>query len=596
MSVLFTTRPELRGTFGAVSATHWLGATVGMAVLERGGNAFDAAAACGFVLQIVEPHLNGPGGEVPIILKSVNEDKPVVICGQGVSPALATIPAFRKMGLDMIPGTGLLPAVVPGAFDAWMLMLRDYGTLPLEDVLGYAIGYAENGFPLLPRAVASITPVVEYFRDEWPTSAQVWLREGGTPRPGGLFTCPGIADTYKRILREARAAGSDRVAQIERARKAFYQGFVAEAVDRFYRESMLKDTSGQRRPGLLRGDDLAGWSATRESTVSLDFHGVRVHKTGPWGQGPVLLQQLALLANFDIAGMDPLGDTFVHTVVECAKLAYADREAFYGDPNASDIPLATLLSPEYAAQRSRLVSDTASLELRASHLEGAAQRLACIAARAGSEAPQGPGGGEVTFAPIPAIEGDTVHLDVTDRFGNMVSATPSGGWLQGSPVVAGLGFPISTRGQMFWLDENLPSSLRPKTRPRTTLTPTLVTRDGQPWLAIGTPGGDQQDQWPTTAFLRHLLHGYGLQRTIDAPMFHSRHFPTSFYPRDYEKGRLLIENRFGEAVIQRLVDRGHLVTAMDAWSLGRICAVQRDGPMLSAAATPRHMQSYAVAR
>lgn len=595
MSMYFTTRPELRGTFGAISATHWLGAAAGMAVLERGGNAFDAAAACGFVLQIVEPHLNGPGGEASIVLKRAGDETPVVVCGQGVSPALADIATLRGFGCEMMPGTGLLPAVVPGAFDAWMLVLRDYGSLKLEDVLTYAIGYAERGFPLLSRAVASIIPVVDYFKEEWPTSAEIWLRGGNAPEAGSLFTSIRIAETYKRIIQEARAASSDRVAQIEHARKTFYQGFVAEAIDAFYRSAELKDTTGHRHPGLLRGDDMAGWSASVERPVSLDFHGVRVHKAGPWSQGPVFLQQLSLLANFDVAGMDPLGDTFVHTVVECAKLAYADREAFYGDPNASDIPLDILLSPEYASKRAALVSDTASLELRASHLAGAAERLARIAARAGSETPSGPGG-DVTFAPIPAIEGDTVHLDVMDQFGNAISATPSGGWLQGSPAVPGLGFSISTRGQMFWLDEGLPTSLRPRMRPRTTLSPTLVTKGGEPWLAIGTPGGDQQDQWPMVAFLRHLLHGFGLQRSIDAPMFHSKHFPTSFYPRSYEKGRLLVESRFDPKVIRKLEDRGHLVTVSDAWSLGRVCAAQRDGAMLSAAATPRHMQSYAVVR
>jgi gamma-glutamyltranspeptidase/glutathione hydrolase len=294
--------------------------------------------------------------------------------------------------------------------------------------------------------------------------------------------------------------------------------------------------------------------------------------------------------------MDPLGDEFVHTVVECAKLAFADREAFYGDPATSDIPLETLLSADYAARRARLVGQSASLDLTPSHLEGAAARLAVIAARAGSEVPQGPGGGEVTFAATPEIEGDTVHLDIVDRFGNMVSATPSGGWLQSSPVVPELGFPISTRGQMFWLDEGLPSTLRPSTRPRTTLTPTLITKGGQPHLAIGTPGGDQQDQWPLTVLLRHALHRSGLQQAIDAPMFHSRHWPTSFYPRDYELGRLLIENRFDPAVIARLTERGHRVSVQDAWSLGRVCAVRRDGRLLSAGATPRHMQSYAIVR
>jgi gamma-glutamyltranspeptidase/glutathione hydrolase len=594
--VAFTTRPEISGTFGAVSSTHWLGTAVGMAVLERGGNAFDAAVACGFTLQIVEPHLNGPGGEVPIILKSVNEDEPVVICGQGVAPQLATVDRFRSFGLDMVPGTGLLPAVVPGAFDAWMLMLRDYGTLPLADVLSYAIGYAENGYPLLPRVVASIIPVADFFRREWPTSAEVWLPGGTTPKPGAPMRNPGIAATYRRVVAEAEAAGSDRIVQIEAARNTFYRGFVAEAIDSFYSTAELFDTSGRRNGGLLRGDDLARWSATKEKTLSVEFRGLRVHKTGPWGQGPVFLQQLQLLSQFDLDRLDTMSAEYVHTVVESAKLCYADREAFYGDPDTTDIPMDVLLSLDYARERAKLIGRDASLELVPSHLEGAAERLAKIAARGGSEIPQGPGGGEVTFAAVPEIEGDTVHLDIVDRFGNMVSATPSGGWLQSSPVVPGLGFPISTRAQMFWLDEELPSTLRPGTRPRTTLTPTLVTRDGEGFLAIGTPGGDQQDQWPLTVFLRHVLHGHGLQRAIDAPMFHSRHWPGSFYPREYELGRLQIENRFGDAVINDLRARGHIVSVMESWSLGRVCAVERRGGLFYAGATPRHMQSYAIAR
>jgi gamma-glutamyltranspeptidase/glutathione hydrolase len=592
----FTTRPELCGTFGAVSSTHWLGTTVAMAVLEKGGNAFDAAAACGFVLQIVEPHLNGPGGDVPIIAKSASADEPVVICGQGPSPALATIERYHAIGLDMVPGTGLLPAVVPGAFDAWMLLLRDFGTLPLEEILSYAIGYAERGFPLLARAVSSIIPVADLFRDEWPSSAQVWLPGGAVPRHDRLFTTPGIAETYRRLLTEAKSVGGDRIAQIEAARKAFYGGFVAEAIDRFYSSEVLFDTTGRRNGGLLRGDDLAGWSASIEKTVSRDFAGLTIHKTGPWGQGPVMLQQLALLSQFDIAAMDPLGAEFAHTIIESAKLAFADREAFYGDPSASDIPLDLLISDEYARERAKLIGSDASLELRASHLDGASERLAKIAARAGSEEPVGPGGGEVTFAPVPAIEGDTVHLDVIDRFGNMVSATPSGGWLQSSPAIPELGFSISTRGQMFWLDEGLPSSLRPKTRPRTTLSPSLIMREGAPHLAIGTPGGDQQDQWPLTVLLRHHLHRYALQRAIDAPMFHAKHWPGSFYPREYELGRVLMEDRYGKEVIDQMRDRGHKVSVMDPWSLGRVCAVGRRDGLYHAAATPRHMQSYAIAR
>ena len=592
----FTTRPELSGTFGAVSSTHWLGTSVGMSVLERGGNAFDAAAACGFTLQIVEPHLNGPGGEVPIILKSVGEDEPVVICGQGVSPALASLEAFRWLGLEMVPGTGLLPAVVPGAFDAWMLMLRDYGTLPLEDILSYAISYAENGFPLLPRAVASIIPVEDLFRNEWPSSAEVWLPHDQVPKPAAVMRTPAIAATYRRILDEAKSAGTDRIAQIEAARTAFSRGFVADAIDRFYRTAELFDTTGRRNGGLLRGNDLSNWSATKEKTVSLDFHGMTVHKTGPWGQGPVFLQQLALLSQLDIGGLAPYSAEFIHTVVEGAKLCFADREAFYGDPNSSDIPIETLLSENYARERTKLIGSEASHQLVASHLAGATERLERIAARAGSEVPQGPGGGEVTFAAVPEVEGDTVHLDIVDRFGNMVSATPSGGWLQSSPVVPGLGFPISTRAQMFWLDDGLPSTLRPGTRPRTTLTPTLVTKDGEGFLAIGTPGGDQQDQWPLTVFLRHVLHGHGLQRAIDAPMFHSKHWPGSFYPREYELGRLLIEDRYDPAVLANLRERGHKLSVQDSWALGRVCAVERRNGLLYGAATPRHAQSYAIVR
>lgn len=595
----FTTRPELTGTFAAVSATHWLGAAVAMSMLERGGNAFDAAVAAGFTLQIVEPHLNGPGGEVPIIGMKGGGKAPFVICGQGTAPALATVEKLKGMGLAMVPGTGLLPAVVPGAFGAWLLLLRDYGTLPIEDVLAPAIGYAESGFPLLARAVDSIRPVRELFTDEWPTSGEVWLPGGAIPDPDKLYRVPAVAACYRRILAEAASRSgiaASRERRIEAAREVFYEGFVAEAIDRFYATQCLFDTTGEHNGGLLRGEDMAAWRATVEPTVSRSFAGVEVHKTGPWGQGPVMLQQLALLDQCGIAGMAPDDDRFIHTIVECAKLAFVDRETFYGDPNFSDIPMTELLSDDYARRRASSISDTASQELVPSHLPGAAERLALIAARAGSEEPQGPGGGEVTFAPLPAIEGDTVHLDIVDRWGNMVSATPSGGWLQSSPVIPELGFPISTRAQMFWLDEGLPSTLRPKSRPRTTLTPTLVTRDGRPHIAIGTPGGDQQDQWPLTVLLRRLLHGNGLQRAIDAPMFHSRHFPSSFYPRGYELNSLLIESRMPAAVLGALRNRGHALTVTDPWSLGRVCAVERRDGLLHGAATPRHMQSYAIVR
>ncbi|MDC7786604.1 gamma-glutamyltransferase family protein [Rhodoplanes sp. TEM] len=592
----FTTRPEIRGTFGAIATTHWIASAVGMSVLERGGNAFDAAAAAGFVLQIVEPHLVGPGGDLPIILKAHDAPAPVVICGQGPYPAAATREAFGALGLAQVPGTGLLPSVVPGSFDAWMLLLRDYGTWTVADVLAAAIGYAETGFPVLPRVASSIYAARDFFKAEWPTSAAVWLPGGEVPRPRALMRTPAIAATYRRIVAEAEAAGRDRVAQIERARDAFYRGFVAEAIDRFYATAALMDSTGRRNRGLLTGDDLARYSARVEPTVSRRFGEVEVHKTGPWGQGPVMLETLALLDGFDLAAMDPAGPDFVHVVVESMKLAYADREVFYGDPDVVDVPLDTLLSDDYAAARRALIGETASTALRPGDLAGAAERMARVLAMAGRETPVGLGHGEPTFPPLPVEWGDTVHLDVVDRFGNMISATPSGGWLQSSPVVPGIGFPITTRGQMGWLEPGHPSTVRPGARPRTTLTPTLVTRDGEACLAIGTPGGDQQDQWVAAVLLRHLVHGLDLQAAIDAPLFTCRHFPQSFYPRTIEPNRLLIEERFGEATLAALRARGHDLKVEGPWSLGRVCAVARRDGMITAAATPRLMQAYAIGR
>ncbi|WNL38166.1 gamma-glutamyltransferase family protein [Halomonas sp. PAMB 3232] len=588
----FTTRPEIKGTFGAVTSTHWLASSVGMAILEKGGNAFDAAVAAGFVLQVVEPHLNGPGGEVPIIAMRHDDDAPRVICGQGVTPAKATLGAFETLGLRMVPGTGLLPAVVPGAFDAWMLLLRDYGTLSLEEVLTPAIGYAEFGFPLLSRAVSSIIPVIDFFKQEWPSSAEQWLVNGEAPRAEALFRSPRIGATYRRILSEAQMAGTDRQAQIERAREVFYKGFVAEAIDTFYRQPVM-DSTGEKHAGFLTGDDLARWSATVEPTVSYRYHGVEVHKAGPWTQGPVFLQQLALLKDTDFSAFGPQSPEFVHRVAEAAKLAFADREAWYGD-GGQTVAIETLLSDDYNRARRQLIGERASMEIRPG-LEGEAH-IASIMALAGSEPTIGPGGGEPTFAPLPSVEGDTVHLDIVDRFGNMVSATPSGGWLQSSPSVPGLGFSISTRAQMTWLTPGLASSLMPGRRPRTTLTPTLVTRDGRPYLALGSPGGDQQDQWSLTTLLRILHYGFDLQRAIDAPQFQIRHFPASFHPRESVLGRLLIEGRFSQPTLEALRERGHDVALQDDWALGRVCAVAHYDDMVHAGASARHMQGYAVGR
>jgi gamma-glutamyltranspeptidase/glutathione hydrolase len=600
---MFTTRPELRGTFGVVASTHWLASAVGMSILERGGNAFDAAVATAFTLQIVEPHLNGPGGEVPMLLWSRKKGRVEAICGQGVTPAGATAAHYRALGLDLVPGTGFLAATVPGAFGAWLKLLRDYGTLPLAEVLAPAIGYADSGYPLVARIPAAIETVKDFFRQEWPSSAAIYLPGGEVPKTGRLFRNRGVAATYQRILAEAAAAGGDREAQIEAARRAWYQGFVAEAIDRFCRTEVM-DNSGRRHRGLLSGDDLARWEATVETPLTYDYHGYTVAKCGPWSQGPIFLQQLALLRDIDLAGMDPLGGRFVHTVVEAAKLAFADREAWYADPDFVDVPMVTLLGDAYNAQRRRLIGETASFELRPGAPDGRPPLLAQSIGRADG----GPGIGEPTTRsdgePLVLANGenrgDTCHVDAIDRWGNMISATPSGGWLQSSPAIPELGFQLNTRAQMFWLEEGLPTTLAPGRRPRTTLSPSFALKDGEPYMAFGTPGGDQQDQWSTIFFLRHVHHGMNLQEAIDAPSWHTEHMPSSFYPRQANPGALTVEGRIPIATIGELRRRGHTVTVGDDWSEGRLsaCAVEHtpEGTVLKAAANPRGMQGYAIGR
>jgi gamma-glutamyltranspeptidase/glutathione hydrolase len=607
----FTTRPEIRGTFGVVASTHWLASATGMGVLERGGNAFDAAAAAAFVLQVVEPHLNGPAGEVPILLWDTRRGAVEVICGQGVSPAGATIAHFKSLGLDLIPGTGLLAPCVPGAFDAWMRLLLEHGTMTLADILAPALGYASRGYPLVPRISAAIATVRHLFETEWPSSAALYLPGGNVPKPGRLFRNPTLAATYQRLLGEAEAAGADRDEQIAAARRVWSSGFVAEAVDRFCRTHEVMDSSGRRHRGILTGDDMARWQATVDTPLTYDYHGYAMCKCGPWTQGPVLLQQLALLDGIDLGAMDPTGPDFVHTVVESAKLAFADREAWYGDPDFVDVPMADLLSRDYAGQRRALIGKRASLELRPGMPGGRQPKL--YQGPAGSGA--APGTGEPTVAQAGTGEptagelkidargmtvGDTCHIDVIDRWGNMISATPSGGWLHSSPAIPELGFALGTRAQMFWLEEGLPLSLAPGRRPRSSLSPSFALRAGEPYMPFGTPGGDQQDQWSLLLFLHHIHHGMNLQEAIDCPAFHTEHMPSSFWPRAAKPGLVALEGRFPTTTVEALRKRGHKVQVGEDWSEGRLsaCAAEQtpEGIVLKAGANPRGMQGYAVGR
>ena len=452
----------------------------------------------------------------------------------------------------------MLAACVPGSFGAWLLLLREHGTWRLEDVLELAIGYAEHGFPLVRGIRMTIERTAELLAT-WPSSRDLYLP---APEVGELFRNPALAATYRRIVEESR--GGSREEEIERATLLFYEGFVAEEIDRFV----------AAEEGLLTGDDLAAWAPTFEPPATLEYHGLTVCKTGPWGTGPAALQQLALLDGFDLAELSEA--EFIHVVTECAKLAFADRDALYGD---AEVRLDILLSEEYTETRRSPIGEAASAEYQPGF--GRLPRTREAEATVGSGEPSR----------------GTVHLDVVDRHGNMLSATPSGGWLQSSPVIPALGWPLGTRAQMFWLEEGLPSSLRPGARPRTTLSPGLALRHGRPYLAWGTPGGDQQEQWALHAFVRHVDLGLDLQAAIDAPEFHTDHLISSFHPRGFQERSLALESRVSSRTVADLQQRGHDVTLMPPWSLGRVTAVAREADgLLKAGANPRGMQGYAVGR
>ena len=596
-----TTRPTLRGHFGMSASTHWVASATAQAVLERGGNAFDAAVAGAFVLHVVEPHLNGPGGDMTGLFATADDPRPRVLVGQGPAPAAATIEHYRAEGLDLVPGAGALAAAVPGAVDAWLLLLRDHGTWELGDVLSFAIDYAERGHPIGPRVAQTINTVADLMRDHWPTSAELWLPGGRAPEAGDVLPLKAYAATLRRLA-EAGASATDRAARIDAARSAWGSGFVADAVDAFVR-TPHRHAHGADHAGVITRTDMATWSASYEDPTSVDVFGVTVCKTGPWGQGPVLLQALRILAGFEPHEIDPSTAEGAHRVLEALKLALADRDAHYGDPDpavGSTVPLDVLLSEEYAVERRALIGATASHEFRPGDVgDTPAYRPPLATEHLGPEEGEAGGAaGEPTVSVSGSTRGDTCHIDVVDRWGNIVSATPSGGWLQSSPTIPELGFCLGTRLQMTWLDERAPSALRPGRRPRTTLTPTLLLKDGRPWCAVGTPGGDQQDQWQLLYLLRVLVGGYTPQQAIDAPALHTTSMPGSFWPRTWTPGGAVVEDRLGDDVIAELERRGHVVTRGGDWSLGRLSAVTRDPEtgLMEAAANPRGAQGYAVGR
>jgi len=593
-AVAQTSRPTLIGTFGMAASTHWLATASAQSVLERGGNAFDAAVAAGFVLHVVEPHLNGPGGDLVAIIAPADED-PRVLAGQGPAPAGASIAHFTREGLQLVPGSGALAAAVPAAVEAWLWLLEQHGTWQVADVLSYAIDYAASGHAAGRQLCSVIATMADHFAEHWPSSARTWLPQGAPPKPGDPITNPAYANTLRRLLEHASNAGEDRVAQIQAVRRAWRSGFVAETIASYASRPHMHST-GTAHAGVITAADFESLRIETESPLTLDFRGTVVVKPSFWTQGPVLLQTLAILDHFDAGQLDPSTGTGAHIIIEAIKLAMADRDSYYGHATGDASLMAELLSAEYAKERASLIGDRASTEYRPGRLLGCDPYLPPL--MRADEGQDAAGVGEPTVRSTGQTRGDTCHVDIVDRFGNMVSATPSGGWLQSSPTVPGLGFCLGTRLQMTWLDEGSPSALRPGERPRTTLSPTMLLREGVPVAALGTPGGDQQDQWQLLYLLRVLVGGYSPQQAIDAPAFHTTAMVSSFWPRSWTPAGVVAEARLGDDVIAELTERGHRVTVSPDWSLGRLSTVTRDPStgLLAAAANPRGGQGYAAGR
>jgi gamma-glutamyltranspeptidase/glutathione hydrolase len=579
----FTTRPVIMGTHGVVAAGHYLAAEIGVRVLEQGGNAVDAGVATGFALNLLKPDQNGLGGEAPILMYRAGDGpgaKIAAINGQGCAPKRATIDWFRAEGIELIPGDGFLPATVPAAFGSWVTALLHYGRLGLRETLGPVVELAESGFPLYPSLRETIARNADKYREQWPTSAAIYLDGGKVPEVGWLVKNPDWARTLKQAIDvELRERPRGREAALGAALDYWYRGDVARQAVDFSTSTEVLDASGRTHRGLLAFEDFAAYQTKVERPVTFNYRGIDVYKCNTWSQGPVFLQQLALLEGFDLAALGHNTPEYVHTVVEAAKLAFADREAYYGDPAFVDVPLDRLLSKEYAASRRRLIDPvTASADLRPGDAPATRPR-------------------EVVGARDVHV-GDTTHLDAIDAEGNMFSATPSGGWIPTSPVVPGLGFPLGTRGQQFYLDPHHADALAPGKRPRTTLTPSLAMKEGRPWMVFGTPGGDSQDQWSLQFFLNVVDFGMNLQAAIDAPSFHTQHFPSSFYPHGAFPKRLVVEGRIPPAVREALAAKGHdVVTAAD-WAHGQVTAVRIDvrSGLIEGAASPRGMTAYAIGR
>jgi len=548
-------RPMIMSARGVVSSGHYLATEIGLDALRRGGNAMDAAVATGFALAVLQPHMNGIAGEAPMLVYCADERRVRAISGHGVAPRAATLEKFAEYGLEVIPGDGFLPAVVPATVGGYIYLLGRFGTMRLKELLEPSIVLASDGFVMYDALHRSISASADRFKKEWPSSAEVFLPGGAPPPVGSVWRQPDWAETFARLVR-ADERFKKREEGLRAAYDEFYRGKIAESIVKFSGENAIRDASGESHAGLLSMRDFDEYSPAEEEPVKTVYRGVMVYKCSSWTQGPVMLQGLNLLEGFDLAGMGHNSAAYIHTVVECMKLAYADREFYYGDPAFVHVPFDRLLSKEYAAERRALIdAGSASLELR----PGGRAAIRAESITAVNDAFARAAGGE---------GGDTTKLDIIDRRGNMVSVTQSGGWLMSSPVIPGLGFPLGTRGQMFSLVAGHPNCLAP----------------------------GNQDQWALQFLLNVVEFGMSLQDAVEAPTFNTAHFPGSFYPRTARPGSLTVEGRVAESVRDELAARGHRLEVAPDWSGGNTLAASVDtrAGVLSAGASPRFEPAYAA--
>jgi len=568
--------PVITGKKAVLASGHYLATQAGMQIAAIGGNAVDIGVAAGFALAVLKPCENSFGGECPIIIYSPKEQKTVAISGMGYAPRRATIEWFEENEIPLIPGIGYLPATVPGLVGAYLCALKRYGTLPLSEVLAPAYALARDGFPVYGRLHNTIKSVVHRLTHDWPTGSALYLHDGKVPEVGSCFKNPALADTIQKLI-TASSSVPDREAGIDAAENCFYRGEIAKEIINFSHNNPCIDSTGRTHKALLDLEDFAQYQTIVEPTVFCDYKQYTIHKCSAWTQGPVFLHQLKLLEGFDLSAMGHNSVEYIHTLTECAKIAFADRERFYGDPLMSDFSIDSLLDPERIGKQITEINPNKGLET-IPQTRDEIIRAANIPAETQKEAIH-----------------DTTHFDVCDADGLMMSATPSGGWLSASPLIPSLGFQLGTRGQNFGLRRGHPNALAPRKRPRCTLTPTLAFRDGKPWMVFGTPGGDKQDQLALQFFLNVVEFNMDIRDAMDAPSFFTNHFLNSFYPRQAELRSLYLDREIDYDTMLALQDKGHIIRLLPGFTNGQMNAAALENDWITGAACSKlDGQGYAV--